>query len=107
MAILTVIGQLWWWQMMHSNPFSSTGYDISDLQRQVSQKADSYEVSALRSSLDRVEHSVDMGRDEHRREVDELRSRCERLGEGQRRLEEEIAELRALAIPSPHQGGGE
>jgi len=86
--------------MMHSNPFTSTGYDISDLQRQVSQKADSYEISSLRSSLDRVEHSVDMGRDEHRREVDELRSRCERLEEGQRRLEEEIAELRALANSS-------
>jgi len=64
---------------MHTNPFTSAGYDFSDLQRQVNQKADCYEVHSLRSALDRVEHSVGMARDEQRREIDGLRARCERL----------------------------
>lgn len=64
---------------MHTNPFSSTGYDLADLQRQIARKADDHEVHSLRSSLDRVERSSDMARDEQRREIDGLRARCERL----------------------------
>lgn len=64
---------------MHSNPFSAVGYDLSDLRRQVDQKVGKYEFHSLQSALDRVEHSVDMARNEHRREIDELRARCDRL----------------------------
>ena len=76
---------------MHSNPFSSVGYDIADLRRQIDQKADKYEIHSLGSSLDRVERSVDMARDEHRREIDELRSRCERM-------EMLIAQMNPIAV---------
>lgn len=64
---------------MHSNPFSSVGYDLADLRRQIDQKVEKYEIHSLQSSLDRIERSVDMARDEHRGELDRLRSRCERL----------------------------
>lgn len=64
---------------MHTNPFTSTGYDLSDLQRQVSQKADHHEVLSLSGNVDRLERSVDAGRSEHRSEIDGLRARIERL----------------------------
>lgn len=64
---------------MHSNPFSSVGYDLSDIHRQLNQKADQHEIHSLRSTLERIERSIDMARDEQRREIDSLRSRCERL----------------------------
>lgn len=64
---------------MHSHPFTDYGHDIRSLQSELQRKADSYDVSSLRSDLDRLERSVDMGRDEHRREVDGLRSRIDEL----------------------------
>lgn len=64
---------------MHQNPFTPAGYDHAHLERQIQQKADNYEVTSLRSTLDRLERSVDMAREEHRRELDGLRSRCEQL----------------------------
>lgn len=64
---------------MHTNPFTAAGHDLSDLQRQVHQKADAHEVRSLASDVDRLERSVDAGRSEHRSEVDGLRARIERL----------------------------
>ena len=43
---------------MHSNPFSATGYDISDLRRRVDQKADSHELHSRDSRLDSLERTV-------------------------------------------------
>jgi hypothetical protein len=64
---------------MHQNPFSPGGYDYSHLERQFQQKADEHEIIALRSTVDRLERSIDVAREEHRSELDGLRSRCERL----------------------------
>lgn len=64
---------------MHQNPFSPAGYDHSHLERQLQNKAGQYEVTALRSTLDRLERSIDMARQEHRAEIDGLRARCEQL----------------------------
>ena len=65
--------------MMHTNPFSAVGYDLSDLRRQIAEKADNHEIHSLRGTLDRLERSVDMARNEHRSEIDGLCSRCEIL----------------------------
>lgn len=84
--------------VMHSNPFTDYGHDIRSLQNDIRQKADNYEVSSLRSTLDRLERSVDMGRDEHRREVDGLRARIEELEE---RLMQLAAEVHAVPSAPP------
>jgi polyhydroxyalkanoate synthesis regulator phasin len=76
---------------MHSNPFTDYGHDIRNLQSELQRKADNHEVSSLRGDLDRLERSVDMGRDEHRREVDGLRSRIEELEARLTQLEDAIA----------------
>lgn len=65
--------------MMHSNPFSTVGHDLSELRRSIEQKADRHEVSSLHSNVDRLERSIDMARDEQRREIDGLRARVEEL----------------------------
>lgn len=65
--------------MMHSNPFSDFGHDISSLQNDLRGKADNYEVHVLRGSLDRLERSVDMAREEHRSEINGLLARIEEL----------------------------
>lgn len=64
---------------MHQNPFLPGGYDYSHLERQIQQKADQHEIYSLRSTVDRLERSIDMAREEHRAELDGLRARCERL----------------------------
>lgn len=74
--------------MMHTNPYSAVGYDILDIKRQIAGKVDSYEIHALRSTVDRLERSIDMARNEHRSEIDGLRSRIEAV------------EARLLALPS-------
>lgn len=66
---------------MQQNPFSPAGYGHSHLERQLQNKADQYEVTAICSTLDRLERSIDMARQEHRAEIDGLRARCERLEE--------------------------
>ncbi len=64
---------------MHQNPFTPGGYDYSHLERQIHEKVDRHEIHSLSSTLDRLERSVDMAREEHRSELDRLRSRCDRL----------------------------
>lgn len=72
---------------MHTNPFTSTGYDLSDLQRKIDQKAGRNEIYSLRSALDRLESSVR----ELRSENDSLRHRCERMAETLRELNPGLA----------------
>jgi predicted RNase H-like nuclease (RuvC/YqgF family) len=72
---------------MHTNPFTAAGYDLSDLQRKIDQKADSHEIHSFRSALDRLESSVR----ELRAENDSLRSRCERMAETLRELNPGLA----------------
>lgn len=67
---------------MHSNPFSSAGYDIAALQRAIDQKADRHEMATLRGDVDRLERALG----EARSESDGLRSRLERLEEAVREL---------------------
>lgn len=62
---------------MHQNPFTPGGYDYSNLERQLHQKADNHELHSLRRALDRLESSVR----ELSAENDGLRHRCERLEE--------------------------
>lgn len=62
---------------MHSNPFSNTGYDLSNLQRQIERKADQREIYALRSDVDRLERTVR----ELSAALDGLRSQCAILQE--------------------------
>jgi septal ring factor EnvC (AmiA/AmiB activator) len=73
---------------MQSSPFTQAGRDIHDLASQIRQKADSHEVSSLRSHVDRLEHSLR----ESRSEVDGLRDRMQsmeaRLEGLERRAEE-------------------
>ena len=65
---------------MHSNPFSSVGYDISELRRLIEQKADRHEIYPLTSAVDRLERSLrEIGST-----IDGLRHRCERLEENLR-----------------------
>lgn len=43
---------------MHSNPFHPNGLDISNLQRQINEKADKHELSSLERRLAALEHSL-------------------------------------------------
>lgn len=70
--------------MMHSNPFSSTGYDIADLTRKMEQKVDKHELYSINSTLDRLESALR----EARSEINELRSRCEGLENNERQRNE-------------------
>jgi predicted nucleic acid-binding Zn-ribbon protein len=72
---------------MHTNPFSDVGYDLADIKRQLSQKADNHEILTLRSHVDSLEHALR----EASSEIDGLRSRCERLEEAVRELNPGLA----------------
>ena len=67
---------------MHTNPFTDVGYDLADLKRQISQKVDNHELHSLRSHVDGLERSLWKARSE----INDLRSRCERLEEVVREL---------------------
>lgn len=62
---------------MHTNPFSATGYDLADLRGKIERKADSHEITSLRSNVDSLERSLR----EACAEIDGLRRRCEVLEE--------------------------
>lgn len=61
--------------MNHVNPFSDVGYEIADVRREVSRKADANEVHSVARNVDSLEHSLR----EARAEIDGLRHRCEAL----------------------------
>jgi hypothetical protein len=77
---------------MHTNPFTAAGYDLSNLERQIQQKADRHEIHTLRGEVDRLERSL------HAADSTSagLRDRCERLEEDFRRLNEQLDMLRAV-----------
>lgn len=67
---------------MHTNPFSSAGYDFRDLENKIRDKADAHEVHSLRSDVARLERT----NGELRSEIDGLRTRCEHMAEVLREL---------------------
>jgi len=71
---------------MHSNPFSTVGYDLRNLECKIDRKADQYEIHTLRSNVDRLECSLR----EARAETDGLRYRLERLEESIRLIEQAL-----------------
>lgn len=77
---------------MHSNPFSSTGYDLRDLENKIQQKADRHEIHSLRGEVDRLERSI------HSADSTSagLRDRCDALEESIRRLSEQFDLLHAV-----------
>lgn len=62
---------------MHTNPFTDVGYDLQALKNELQQKADKHEIHSLRSTLDRMEHSLR----EACSDIASLRHRCEVLEE--------------------------
>lgn len=83
---------------MHTNPFSSTGYDLRDLECKIQQKADRHEIHSLRGEVDRLERSL------HAADSTSagLRDQCERLEEDFRRLSEQFEMLRAVVEEDRH-----
>jgi predicted nucleic acid-binding Zn-ribbon protein len=77
---------------MHTNPFTAAGYDLSNLERQIQQKADKHEIYSLRSDVDRLESALQSADSTSAG----LRDRCERLEEDFRRLNEQFDMLRAV-----------
>jgi len=69
--------------MLHTNPFSGTGYDLRSLESQIERKADKHEVSSLAGAVDRLEHSLR----EARAEIDGLRSQLQAAQNQIERLE--------------------
>lgn len=68
--------------MIHTNPFTPTGYELSELKREIQQKADRHETTSLRGTMDSLERTLR----ELSTEIIELRSRNERLEEAVRDL---------------------
>ena len=71
---------------MHSNPFSAAGYDLRNRKSKIDKKAEQYEIHALRSSVDSLEHSLR----EARAETDGLRYRVETLEENIRLIQQAL-----------------
>ena len=67
---------------MHTNPFTPTGYDLSEMRSKIEQKVDKHEIHSLRGDVARLE----CANGELRSEIDGLRTRCERMAEVLREL---------------------